>query len=146
MLEYNADTPTALVEASVAQWFWLKDMDERGDQFNSIHERLIDAWKAVRERDGGPIHFAAMTDVDSPEDYITAEYMRDTAIQAGFKTAFLDVDRHRLGPHQRMSSWTRPASRSTGASSSTRGSGWCARSSARNIRRRRRSGSNRRGR
>src|SRR6185295_3055795 len=25
MLEYNADTPTALVEASVAQWFWLKD-------------------------------------------------------------------------------------------------------------------------
>jgi glutathionylspermidine synthase len=91
MLEYNADTPTALVEAAVAQWFWLKDIDERGDQFNSIHERLIDAWKAVRDRDGGPIHFAAMTKIDSPEDYITAEYMRDTAIQAGFKTAFLDI-------------------------------------------------------
>ena len=60
LLEYNADTPTALVEASVAQWFWLKDVDERGDQFNSIHERLIEAWQAVRERDGGPIHFAAI--------------------------------------------------------------------------------------
>src|SRR5215218_4527617 len=24
MLEYNADTPTSLAEASVAQWFWLK--------------------------------------------------------------------------------------------------------------------------
>jgi glutathionylspermidine synthase len=91
MMEYNADTPTALLEAAVAQWDWLKEVDERGDQFNMIHDRLIDAWKAVRERDNGPIHFAAMTHVDSPEDYITAEYMRDTAIQAGFKTSFIDV-------------------------------------------------------
>ena len=60
MLEYNADTPTALLEAAVAQWDWLKDVDQRGDQFNIIHERLIEAWKAVRERDDGPIHFAAM--------------------------------------------------------------------------------------
>jgi glutathionylspermidine synthase len=91
MLEYNADTPTGLVEAAVAQWFWLKDVDERGDQFNSIHERLIDAWKALRERDPGPVHFTAMTQLDSPEDYITAEYMRDTATQAGFSTSFLDI-------------------------------------------------------
>jgi glutathionylspermidine synthase len=91
LLEYNADTPTGLVEASVAQWVWLKDIDERGDQFNSIHERLIDAWKLIHEKDGGPIHFAAMTKTDSPEDYITAEYMRDTAIQAGFKTSFIDI-------------------------------------------------------
>ena len=91
MMEYNADTPTALVEAAVAQWFWLKDIDERGDQFNSIHERLIEAWKAIRSRDAGPIHFAATTTSDSPEDYITAEYMRDTAMQAGFNTTFLDI-------------------------------------------------------
>jgi glutathionylspermidine synthase len=91
MLEYNADTPTALVEAAVAQWVWLKDVDERGDQFNSIHEHLIDAWKAVLRRDAGPIHFAGMSKLDTPEDYITAEYMRDTAIQAGAKTAFIDV-------------------------------------------------------
>jgi glutathionylspermidine synthase len=91
LLEYNADTPTALVEASVAQWMWLKDVDERADQFNSIHEHLIDAWKGVLRRDGGPIHFAALSKLDTPEDYITAEYMRDTAIQAGAKTAFIDV-------------------------------------------------------
>jgi glutathionylspermidine synthase len=91
MLEYNADTPTALLEAAVAQWDWLKEVDERGDQFNMIHDDLIDAWKALRERDAGPIHFAAMTHLDSPEDYITAEYLRDTAIQAGFKTAFIDI-------------------------------------------------------
>jgi glutathionylspermidine synthase len=91
MLEYNADTPTALVEASVAQWMWLKDIDERADQFNSIHEQLIEAWKNVLKRDAGPIHFAAMSKLDTPEDYITAEYMRDTAIQAGAKTSFIDI-------------------------------------------------------
>lgn len=90
MLEYNADTPTALLEAAIVQWQWLKDVDERGDQFNSIHERLLEAWQALRERDGGPIHFAAMEGV--PEDYITVEYLRDTAIQAGFETDYLDVE------------------------------------------------------
>jgi glutathionylspermidine synthase len=90
MLEYNADTPTALLEASIVQWQWLKDVDERGDQFNSIHERLIEAWQALRERDEEPIHFAAMEGI--PEDYITVEYLRDTAIQAGFQTDYLDVE------------------------------------------------------
>ncbi|MDB5311631.1 MAG: glutathionylspermidine synthase family protein [Gemmataceae bacterium] len=91
LLEYNADTPTALLEAAVAQWDWLKEVDERGDQFNSIHEKLIDAWKAVRARDPRPVYFAALTDTESPEDFITAEYMRDVATQAGFDTAFIDV-------------------------------------------------------
>jgi glutathionylspermidine synthase len=90
LLEYNADTPTALVEASVVQWAWLKDIDERGDLFNSIHERLIEAWQALRAQDDGPIHFAAMESI--PEDYITVEYLRDTAIQAGFDTEYLDVE------------------------------------------------------
>ena len=90
LLEYNADTPTALAEASVAQWFWLKDLDEHGDQFNSIHERLIDAWKKLRTRDPRPIHFAAMA--SQVEDYVTVEYLRDTAIQAGFQTTYLDVE------------------------------------------------------
>lgn len=92
MLEYNADTPTALVEASVAQWMWLQDVDPRGDQYNYIHEHLIDAWKEVLKRDGGPIHFTSLTDeLESPEDYITVEYMRDVAIQAGAKTAFIPL-------------------------------------------------------
>jgi glutathionylspermidine synthase len=90
LLEYNADTPTALVEAAVVQWFWLKDIDERGDQFNSIHERLIEAWQALRERDSSPIHFAAMA--SQVEDYLTVEYLRDTCIQAGFETSYLDVE------------------------------------------------------
>jgi len=90
LLEFNADTPTALVEASVAQWFWLKDVDDRGDQFNSIHERLIEGWKELHKADDTPIHFAAMSGV--VEDYITVEYLRDTAIQAGFQTEYLDIE------------------------------------------------------
>ncbi|HEX3148575.1 MAG TPA: glutathionylspermidine synthase family protein [Gemmataceae bacterium] len=90
LLEYNADTPTALLEASIVQWQWLKDIDERGDQFNSIHERLIEAWQALKERDDGPICFSAQEGV--PEDYITVEYLRDTCIQAGFETDYLDIE------------------------------------------------------
>jgi glutathionylspermidine synthase len=90
LLEFNADTPTGLVEASVIQWFWLKDVDERGDQFNSIHERLIEAWQAVHAHDPRPLHFAAMSGL--MEDYVTVEYLRDTAIQAGFETQYLDVE------------------------------------------------------
>ena len=41
LLEFNADTPTSLYEASIVQWFWLQDFDKSKDQFNSIHEKLI---------------------------------------------------------------------------------------------------------
>lgn len=91
MLEYNADTPTSLFEAAVVQWFWLRDCRPEADQFNSIHERLIAAWRGVRERPGSPrvAHFASVRDSD--EDRITCEYMRDVCTQAGFHTEHLDV-------------------------------------------------------
>ena len=50
LLEYNADTPTALYEAAVVQWYWLKDVKPDADQFNSIHERLIEAWRGILRR------------------------------------------------------------------------------------------------
>lgn len=89
LLEYNADTPTALVEAAVGQWAWLKEVDEHGDQFNSIHERLIDAWKSLQGFDSQTIYFT--THSDSVEDWITTEYLRDTAIQAELSTEFIDI-------------------------------------------------------
>ncbi len=97
LLEYNADTPTALLEAAVVQWFWSKDLlgplDDREialfDQFNSIHERLIEAWRRVGGDLGRRVDFAALG--DSVEDVMTVSYLRDTAIQAGLKTEFLEV-------------------------------------------------------
>ena len=89
LLEYNADTPTALLEASVVQWYWLKDVFPQHDQFNSIHERLIERWKELRQGFPavGPVHFAC--DPDSSEDRGTVDYLRDTAIQADIEARAL---------------------------------------------------------
>ncbi len=90
LLEYNADTPTALLEASVAQWFWLRDVKPQADQFNSIHEKLIAQWRCLRPTDSAEIvYFTAIA--DSQEDAVTVEYLRDTAIQAGWRTEFIDI-------------------------------------------------------
>jgi glutathionylspermidine synthase len=96
MLEYNADTPTALLEGSVAQWTWLEQAILPGtpnaDQFNSIHEKLIARWQALREASfrNRFLHFTCVKDSD--EDFGNIEYLRDTATQAGFETAFIFVD------------------------------------------------------
>jgi len=94
LLEFNADTPTSLFESAVFQWRWLEAMREIGglpgeaDQFNSIHERLIDALPAVAGRTRR-MHFAAV--MESPEDRGTVEYLADCAVQAGIETVMLDI-------------------------------------------------------
>lgn len=87
LFEYNADTPSALVEAAVAQWFWLQDTRPEADQFNSIHERLIAAWQRWR---GHTIHFSGIK--EHAEDEQTVLYLRDTCEQAGVnaKSVFID--------------------------------------------------------
>ena len=91
LLEYNADTPTALLEASVVQWYWLQDVMPQADQFNSIHEKLIERWKAVRSDlpSVGTVYFTG--DLESQEDAGTLEYLRDTATQAAVDTLTIDI-------------------------------------------------------
>ena len=84
LLEYNADTPTALYEAAVVQWKWLEEVFPGGDQFNSIHERLIATWKELKPYLAGePLQFASL---DDTEDIVTVSYLRDTASQAAIAT------------------------------------------------------------
>ena len=82
LLEYNADTPTALLEASVIQWYWMQEVKPGADQFNSIHEKLIDRWKGMRGSMAadGRVYFAG--DLESLEDAGNLDYLRDTALQA----------------------------------------------------------------
>src|ERR1700674_4018916 len=93
LLEYNADTPTSIFEAAVFQWTWLEQAIERriipahADQFNSIHERLIDAWKKLGE--GGHLHLTGTT--ENAEDAGTLAYLEDTARQAGLTTTSIDI-------------------------------------------------------
>lgn len=89
MLEYNADTPTALLEASVAQWYWLQDVKPDCDQFNSLHEKLIAQWQRIREAAGDVVHFTAVGASD--EDVGNLDYMRDVATQAGIDARFIDI-------------------------------------------------------
>ncbi len=101
LLEYNADTPTSLLEASVIQWNWLEDMprslvSSKPDQFNSIHEKLIAKWKDIDSYLSKPVYFAAL---DNPEDQLTVAYLQDTAQQAGLKTRQLLV--HEIGWNNR---------------------------------------------
>jgi glutathionylspermidine synthase len=87
LLEYNADTPTSLLEAAVIQWTWLEHC-AKGDQANALHEQLIARWRALRPRLGPRVHFAY---VDDLEDKMTVGYLRDTAEQAGFETAAIEM-------------------------------------------------------
>ncbi|QEM69935.1 glutathionylspermidine synthase family protein [Geobacter sp. FeAm09] len=90
MLEYNADTPTSLLEASVVQWFWLRDRYPGADQFNSIHEKLISFWERWPYVQRDPVHFICSS--GSVEDLGNVEYLRDTAVQGGFATQRLFVE------------------------------------------------------
>jgi glutathionylspermidine synthase len=91
MLEYNADTPTALLEASVVQWYWMKDCFPDADQFNSIHEKLIARWQEMRGGlpADGRVYFTC--DAESVEDRGTVDYLRDTAMQAGLDARPIDI-------------------------------------------------------
>jgi glutathionylspermidine synthase len=94
LLEYNADTPTSIFEAAVFQWTWLEQAIERqiiprhADQFNSIHDRLIDAWKKI----GAESHLHLTGTTGNTEDAGTLAYLEDTARQAGLATTVLDIE------------------------------------------------------
>jgi glutathionylspermidine synthase len=94
LLEYNADTPTAVFETGVFQWHWLQDaiackvLPADADQYNSLHERLIEGWKAIGR--GRLLHLAGT--LSAPEDYGTLAYLEDCAHQAGLATTMLDME------------------------------------------------------
>jgi glutathionylspermidine synthase len=91
LLEFNADTPTSLFEAGIVQWFWLQDYDSSKDQFNSIHEKLIESWKYLSSYlYPDVLHFSCLK--GTLEDLTNTEYLRDCAMQAGIETKLIFVD------------------------------------------------------
>ncbi len=94
LLEYNADTPTTLYETSGFQWHWLEDIIASGrlpegtDQFNGIHEAIVERFRAMFEPDTD-IHFAAFE--DAVEDYATVETIAWAAREAGMGAHFTDI-------------------------------------------------------
>jgi len=91
LLEYNADTPTALLEAAVAQWFWLMDVSPEADQFNSVHERLIGQWTTLQQQTSTDlVHLACLDQYE--EDRQTLLYLADTANQAGWRVQTISIE------------------------------------------------------
>lgn len=92
LLEFNADTPTSLYESSIAQWLWLEESMPGMDQFNSLHEKLLNRFgqllEAAERRD--VFHFSAIS--GHVEDFVNVEYLRDVATQAGFSTKLTSIE------------------------------------------------------
>ena len=97
MLEYNADTPTLLIESALMQWYWLEDMRIREgrkdlDQFNSLHEKIVAQLKylSIRRPDkSATMWFSGF--FNELEEFRTVEYFRDCAEQAGIQQGYIDI-------------------------------------------------------
>lgn len=95
LYEYNADTPTSVFETAVFQWLWLEDGIASGvlppdaDQFNSLHEKLIDRFRTIFP-EGGFVHFSS--DPEFVEDRQTVRFLEDLARQAGLDPKFVAID------------------------------------------------------
>ena len=104
LLEYNADTPTTLYEASAFQWEWLENNIERdvipshADQFNLLQEFLLEAFAKLGI--AGLLHFACQTKIEDDRD--TVEYLEELATEAGLETVFLSMDEIGIDPRGRF--------------------------------------------
>ena len=102
LLEFNADTPTALFETAIIQWAMLKKNDlEEESQFNALYEALIDNFKRLvtleedistfEERyDGWSFLFTSIR--GNSEEENTVKLLQHIATEAGYETEFAYID------------------------------------------------------
>ena len=94
LLEYNADTPTTLLEAAILQWYWLKDtFPER----RPVELAARAAGRPLEASCGICCPATSCTSrwsgVDATgEDQITTTYLQETAAEAGFQTVGLAIE------------------------------------------------------
>jgi glutathionylspermidine synthase len=96
LYELNYDTPTSLFEASFFQWQWLEDqrnqnrLPPHADQFNAIHEALVERFGQLSAQLPPPLYFSAVG--NSEEDKGTVAYLRDCAAQAGLRGEAIAIE------------------------------------------------------
>ncbi|WP_373032879.1 glutathionylspermidine synthase family protein [Sulfurovum sp.] len=102
LLEFNADTPTALFETAIVQWAMLKQNNlEEESQFNGLYEALIDNFKRLvtleedvstfEERyDGWNFLFTSVK--GNSEEENTVRLLQHIATEAGYETEFAYID------------------------------------------------------
>ncbi|WP_419766850.1 glutathionylspermidine synthase family protein [Arcobacter sp.] len=105
LIEFNADTPTAVFETAIIQWAMLKanNLDE-ASQFNNLYDALKDNFKRIitMEDDiekfeefykdlGWKILFSSIASIS--EDINTTKLLQHIATEAGFNTDFEYIDK-----------------------------------------------------
>ena len=102
LLEFNADTPTALFETAIIQWAILKQNNlEEKSQFNGLYEALLDNFKrlvtleesvdAFKERyEGWKFLFTSIR--GNAEEENTVRLLQHIATDAGYRTEFAYID------------------------------------------------------
>jgi len=92
LLEYRAETPPALVEAAICQWYWLEQTRPDEDQWNQLHERLVAGWHAVANRLSEKTVHCGWADLDTVgTDRLAVGYLAETARQAGLTVQLLPM-------------------------------------------------------
>ncbi|WP_294951209.1 glutathionylspermidine synthase family protein [Sulfurovum sp.] len=102
LIEFNADTPTALFETAVIQWAMLKQNGlEEAAQFNALYEALLDNFKRLvtldedvsgfEERyEGWKFLFTSIR--GNAEEENTVRLLQHIATEAGYDTEFAYMD------------------------------------------------------
>jgi len=102
LLEFNADTPTALFETAIVQWAILKQNElEEESQFNALYESLVDNFKRLvtleedvstfeEHYDGWNFLFTSVR--GNAEEENTVKLLQHIATEAGFNTQFAYID------------------------------------------------------
>lgn len=93
LLEMNFDTALALYESSIFQLIWFEELclagQLSGDQYNSLHDRLIKTFASMSLSSDEIIHFVCMKQFQ--EDWDTSQYLQSCAIQAGLKAKLMEI-------------------------------------------------------
>ena len=102
LIEFNADTPTALFETSILQWAILKlNNMEESHQFNNLYEAIRDNFKRLimmeddvsnfdEHYEGWKILFSSVK--DNEEEESTVKLLQTIATEAGFETEFAYIE------------------------------------------------------
>ncbi len=96
LLEYNADTPTGLLETAAVQWHWAKDVFGEGvDQWNLLHEMLVGRWRELAQNGrlpGERLHLLHTSAEQSGEDFMTIGYLAETARAANLMSELVAIE------------------------------------------------------
>ena len=102
LLEFNADTPTALYESAIIQWAILKQNAlEEERQFNFIYEALLDNFKRLVTLQEDVSNFEELYEgwgflfssiKGNIEEENTTKLLQHIATEAGFNTEFAYID------------------------------------------------------